>query len=803
VRARTARGFAFACSLGLAWPAPAAAQVVLNEIRIDQPGADTDEYFELAGAPGTWLTGLTYLVIGDGAGADASGVIEAVVDLSGLALPASGFFLAAEPTFTLGTPDVAANLNFENGDNVTHLVVQGFHGRDGDDLDIDDDGVLDVTPWTSVVDSIALIAEEPPVNTEFAYAIGARVGPDGALVPGHALRCPDAGGSPVVASFDPAAGADSPGLVNACGLTGSVAASIPQVQGAAHRSPLQGMSVVVRGVVSAVDAGGFYLQDPLGDGDPATSDAVFVFTGSAPGVAIGDDVEVTGGVSEFVPGGAASRNLSLTQIVQPSLRVLGAALALPAPVVLGRGGRPLPSRTIDDDAFAIFDPASDGIDFFESLEGMRVTAPDARAVSGTNRFGETYGVVDGGKGATGLSFRGTLNIAPRDFNPERIQLQFDPDLLPGVYQVDTGAFLGDVTGVLSYAFGSYELLITEMPPAPRASRLQPETSALRRFLPNDLLVASFNVLNLDPEDGDADTDIANGRFAALAKILAHNLRGPDIVALQEVQDNDGSLDVGTTAADRTLQLLVDAVRAAGGPQYAFIDNPFIGDGTNGGEPGGNIRTAFLYDPARVQLAPGSLRTVVTDLTAQQTDPASPFFASRPPLVATFRFRGADLTLVNCHLSSKGGSAPLFGQLQPAAQLQEDPSVNGALDARRAQARVVADFVGGLLDADPRSHVVVLGDMNEFEFLSPIQSILGERLFNLTRRLFPTERYSFVFEGNSQELDQMLVSPALVRGSRFDIVHVNSEFAETDQRASDHDPLLARLRLGALLGRPRR
>ena len=127
----------------------------ISEVRIDQPSDDFDEYFELAGEPGASLDDLTYLVIGDGTG--GSGVIEAVVSLSGNLIPSSGYFVAAESTFALGTADLTASLNFENSDNVTHLLVVDFNGANGDDLDTDDDGVLDVTPWSSVMNSVALV----------------------------------------------------------------------------------------------------------------------------------------------------------------------------------------------------------------------------------------------------------------------------------------------------------------------------------------------------------------------------------------------------------------------------------------------------------------------------------------------------------------------------------------------------------------------------------------------------------------------------------------------------------------------
>ena len=132
--------------------------VTINEIRVDQTGADNDEYFELSGPAGQSLDGYTYLVIGDGPG--GSGVIEAVVSLDGQTIVADGFFLVSETTLTLGTADLvvgATGLNFENADNLTHLLVQGFTGVNGTDLDTNDDGTFDSAPWSSVVDSVAMV----------------------------------------------------------------------------------------------------------------------------------------------------------------------------------------------------------------------------------------------------------------------------------------------------------------------------------------------------------------------------------------------------------------------------------------------------------------------------------------------------------------------------------------------------------------------------------------------------------------------------------------------------------------------
>jgi hypothetical protein len=236
-----------------------------------------------------------------------------------------------------------------------------------------------------------------------------------------------------------------------------------------------------------------------------------------------------------------------------------------------------------------------------------------------------------------------------------------------------------------------------------------------------------------------------------------------------------------TSASLTLQTLADAIVAAGGPRYSFVDNTFITDDETGGEPGGNIRTVFLYREDRVDLVEGSVRTV-TDPADQATDPNSPFADSRLPLVADFAFSGETVTVVTNHFTSKGGSAPLLGAVQPPT--------NGGEDRRLAQAEAVNGFVDGLLRADSSTNVVVLGDLNEFEFEEPIRALEGAdgALLNLTNTLSENERYSYVFEGNSQSLDHILASPNLAAVARFDAVHVNSEFAGN---ASDHDPLLAR------------
>lgn len=577
---------------------------------------------------------------------------------------------------------------------------------------------------------------------------------------------------------------------------GVVVAAIYEIQGAGHISGLVGQTVATHGVVTRLASNGFYLQDAEGDGDIATSDAIFVFAGAnfsaTAGVRpeVGDVLSVQGAVSEFTPGGLSTRNLSTTQIGGGiSFTVTQKGADLPAAVVIGAAGRAAPTEIIDSGPLgATFDPVNDGIDFFESLEAMLVTIDDPLAVAATNEFNELFTVADAGAGATGLGVNGALTIAPGDFNPEKVQIQFDG--ATGAFPrqaIGVGALLDDVTGVVSYAFGNFEVLPTLPVTVRTASTVRPEVTTLAPAA-DRVTIASYNVLNLDPNDADGDADVADGRFDAIAAQIVANLKSPDIIALQEVQDDSGSANDGTISAALTLQTLVDAIAAAGGPAYAFLDNSFIGNNLSGGQPGGNIRTAYLYNPARVDFVEGSLATIGGQ------GPREPFFDTRLPLVADFTFGGETVTVVNNHFSSKGGSAPILGVEQPFDQRQDDPSINGGVDARQVQADAVKGFVDGLLAADADANVVVLGDLNEFEFNGPVQTLAGS-LTNLVETLPREERATFNFQGNAQVLDHILVSDALAADASVDIVRLNADFPASAARASDHDPILASLRLG--------
>ena len=571
---------------------------------------------------------------------------------------------------------------------------------------------------------------------------------------------------------------------------------IHDIQGAAHTSPFVGMIVSgVAGIVTAKLGNGFYMQDPTPDASDATSDAIFVFTSSAPTVNVGDDVRVSGRVSEFRPGGGSSTNLTTTEITAPTTTVLTVGNPLPAPTVIGMGGRIPPNTVIDDDATGSvetsgsFDAATDGIDFYESFEAMRVQVDNAVAVGPRNAFGEIP-VVGNNSALAGIdTVRGGVVIRPDDFNPERIQLDDTITTTP-VVNVGDG-FTTPVVGVMDYSFGNFKLNVT-VPLTRVDGGLQREVT--RAPIDQEVVVGTYNVENLDPSDGS---------FARHADLIVNHLRSPDVLAIEEIQDNNGAVNDSVTDASVTWNMLIAAIRAAGGPVYHYRQIDPLDD-QDGGEPGGNIRVGFLFRTDRgVSFIdrPGGGSTTATTVVA---DPSGPQLSSSPgrvdpqnaawsdsrkPLVGEFRMHGKKVFVIADHFNSKGGDQPLFGRFQPPARSSEVQ--------RHSQAQVVNDFVDRILAAGAQANVIVLGDINDFEFSDTVEILEGGVLTALMKTLPQAERYSYDFEGNSQVLDQILVSDNLVQNFAidYDPVHVNAEFAD---QVSDHDPQVARL---DLRGRP--
>ncbi|MFF3780675.1 endonuclease/exonuclease/phosphatase family protein [Streptomyces sp. NPDC001933] len=571
---------------------------------------------------------------------------------------------------------------------------------------------------------------------------------------------------------------------------------IHDIQGSTRISPLVGQQVAdVAGIVTGVrtyGTKGFWFQDPNPDADPATSEGVFVYTGSVPTVAVGDAVTVSGTVTEYVPGGLDSGNQSLTEISKPTVTVVSSGNALPAPVRVSE--RSVPSRyTPEGDPAAggsinalTLRPSRYALDYYESVEGMNISVGTSRVVGATDAHAELWVTVkprenDARRGGTVYGSYGSQNTG-------RLQIQ---SLVPLAQQPFPKADVGDVLtgtteGPLDFnQYGGYTLTARTMGTV-TGEGLRRETTRKQRG--GELAVATYNVENLDPGDPQE-------KFDALAAAVVDNLASPDILALEEIQDNNGAKSDGTVAADATVKKFTDAIVAAGGPAYDWrsIDPQ---DKKDGGEPGGNIRQVFLFNPERVSFTDraGGDATTATDVARERgraaltlspgrIDPANPAWEnSRKPLAGEFSFRGRTVFVVANHFASKGGDESIFSEHQPPSRSSEVQ--------RHAQGQAVNTFVKKLLSVQKNADVLVVGDINDFEFSGTAEALTAGRvLYPAIKSLPRSERYSYVYQGNSQVLDQILTSPS-IDGFHYDSVHINAEFADQN---SDHDPQVLRFR----------
>lgn len=197
---------------------------------------------------------------------------------------------------------------------------------------------------------------------------------------------------------------------------------------------------------------------------------------------------------------------------------------------------------------------------------------------------------------------------------------------------------------------------------------------------------SYNVENFAPND--------TAHVQAVAEHIATYLKSPDLLAVQEIQDNNGETDDGTVDSAKTLATLASAIAALdGGATYNYTYINPVND-EDGGAPGGNIRVAYLYRADVLQLKdanPGNA-TAANEVLAGpalkynpgRIDPANAAWEnSRKPLVAAWEIvdGGATLFSVNVHWGSKGGSSSTHGDARPP--------VNGGVEDRQAQAEVTA------------------------------------------------------------------------------------------------------------------
>lgn len=549
---------------------------------------------------------------------------------------------------------------------------------------------------------------------------------------------------------------------------GEPATVIGQVQGPGEQTPLAGQSVSVEGVVVGdFQEGGFngyYVQDG-GDGDPATSDGIFVYAPSGADVGQGDRVRVTGTAGEFN---------EMTQISASEVQVCAVGATLPGPVAVT-----LPT----DDAE------------LESTEGMYVTLPQSLAILEYFNYGR-FGEIALG---TDRQFQPTAVFEPGSADAEalvqanalsRITLDDgrsaqnpDPAIHPNgeEFTLDNGFRGGDLvtdaTGVLDYRFDRYRVQPTQGAEFTVANP-RPDVPGVG----GNTTIASFNVLNYFTTLGSRGADDAEEFERQEAKIVAALTRlDADVVGLIEIENN------GTA-----LTTLVQALNEqAGADTYAEITTGPVGTD--------EITTAFVYRPARVSPV-GDFATLTS-----ADDPRFLDSKNRPALAQTFQDNetGGEVTVAVNHLKSKGSSCDDVGD-------PTDPDGQGNCNGVRTDAaRALADWLAGDPTDSGSSESLIIGDLNSYDLEDPIDVLREAGWTDLLRQERGERAYSYVFDGQLGYLDYALASPsALPEVTGSAAWHINADepslldydtsfkkdaqdalYAPDAYRSSDHDPIL--------------
>ncbi|KAK6194348.1 hypothetical protein LQW54_011533 [Pestalotiopsis sp. IQ-011] len=591
----------------------------------------------------------------------------------------------------------------------------------------------------------------------------------------------------------------------------AAAATIEEINGNKFLSSYNGQAVTnVTGVVTAKGPSGLWIRSVEKGTDPKVSDAIYVY-GSAlasnTSIVTGDVIVLNGKVSEYR---SASTYLYLTEIISPVVTAILESGQTVEPLVIGTDTHSPPTgqyTSLDNgDVFGVpnnqsllsvvnpeLDPENYGLDFWESLVGQLVTVESPVVASKPNQYGDQW--VVGSWAKTGENVRGGLTITSKDGNPETIRIGDPLDGTDNPSDSKLGDKFDDITGIVTQVYGFYHILpLTNITVVESLSPALPDpTTFTSDGVCSGLTVADYNVENFAPSDTAHVSDVAHH--------IVDYLLTPDLLFIQEIQDNDGETDDGIVESDVTLSTLTAAIADLSGVAYNYTYIAPVDD-EDGGAPGGNIRVAYLFRPDVIQLRspnPGNATTANEVLAGPELkynpgriDPTNAAWDdSRKPLVAAWETLDGNNTFftVNVHWASKGGSSSIQGDARPP--------VNGVVAARQQQAEVTAAFVAQILAEDPEAKIIVAGDFNEYPVVKPLEDFLSlSRLEDLdvAAGIPEAERYTYLYDMNSQELDHVFVSPAVAAAAPlFEHVHVNT-WVSYDDQVSDHDPSVGKFDL---------
>ena len=564
--------------------------------------------------------------------------------------------------------------------------------------------------------------------------------------------------------------------------------NIGEVQGESHESPLVGKEVVINNVVvTKTDKTGFYVQDKVSDNNPRTSDAVYV--ASAEKVESGDLLKVQGTVKEGYmeeysvrPGQTFKKpagSLTVTQIINATITKLGKT-DLPKALNISEK---MPKDIVDNTPTK-YNPETEALDYWESLEGMRVEVTKPK-VTGPQYKGDIY-VLPGDYKGQKLNNIGGVNLRPGVQNTEVLPITVGNSFVAKAKDY----FNENITGVVTYKNKTYKIDPSSVP-AIQDGGLKREVS---KIYPSEdkLTIASYNIENFSANNNGHD-ETPEEKVDKIANSFIKEVHSPDIITLIEVQDNNGGVNDGTVDGVKSGEKLAQRIKSLGGPDYKYTEIAPV-DGKDGGKPGANIRVAYLYNPNRVTLigkekggSEEAARFVNGHLekNPSRVDPTSVHFEKvRKSLAAEFDFKGERIVVIANHLKSKLGDDAIYGSNQP--------SVENTRPKRIEEAKILNAFIKEGLRQNPNLKFVLTGDFNDFEFSDSVKTIVGNELVNLMAEHEQGDRYSYFYRGSNQSLDNILISKNIKDKVVFSPVHINASFMEEHGRASDHDPVVVQI-----------
>jgi uncharacterized protein len=653
---------------------------------------------------------------------------------------------------------------------------------------------------------------------------------------------------------------------------------IHEIQGDRHASPLINRRVTTRGVITALGTPDWYpwglefFIESIGedrDNDPKTSEGLAVHSlemdDFGQQLEMGDFVEVTGVVFEDIRNnGMGSTTLRFLQHVKVLKK--NAQDMLPPPVFLSAEDRPIPTQRISTYGGRLMEKPflnlSDGIDFWESLEGMRVAMKDP-VILGFHGGRLNYYEENRRRYLN-------INVTPREFMPEdKIthhggllidfeQENFNPQIVSFItnylshndnLDLESYYSVGDVIdsqhltaqcdriatvqnpasnqsqplstdvcrpeaqrieGVLTYnrnLFGGGEYAIVlprpqsilQRHPVKKPSMVPLEErpiSQLDADQDHEVTFVTYNLENLSPFQINSRED---DRTEIMSKSIITNMRCPDFLNLVEIQDNNGIDFRGDQDAQITLRRLRAYIQSSClDKDYEIIDIPPFIHG-EGGQPGGNIRTAMIYNTNKLifeERSDGELGqpAVVLKGGVLANNPGriypfnQAFRGSRRSPVVEFKLRARPqekIYVIGNHLNSKLGDMDFWGNLQIARANSDDK--------RGRKTALINRFVHWLQEENPQASIVILGDFNalaeenSMSILTDSERTLKNMIFTLPKN----QQYTTSHNGNSQSLDYIFVNNKIFfqHHPEAQILHINSDFMG---RLSDHDPVVLKI-----------